>query len=168
MSDSTPGRTGSDPGGNVRYSERRLLLWSGAVLAALVVLAVVFSFVGDAELDPGTPERVVQDYVGAVIAGDRPEARSYLADELDGCGDRFPRYLADRAFSVEWIDTIVEAGEAWVTVSVTEADQGIFGSYVPETYEFRLSPAAGGWRITHQEWPWFECSADSILPKPKG
>ena len=35
------------------------LLWSGAVLAALVVLAVVFSFAGDAELDPGTPERVV-------------------------------------------------------------------------------------------------------------
>ncbi len=168
MSDPTPGRPGNDTGGKARYSERRLLLWSGAVLAALVVLAVVFSFAGDAELDPGTPERVVQDYVRAVIAGDRPEARSYLADELDGCGARFPRYLADRAFSVEWIDTIVEAGEAWVTVSVTEADQGIFGSYRPETYEFRLSPAAGGWRITHQEWPWFECSADSILPEPKG
>ena len=125
MSDPTPGRPGDDTGGNVRHSERRLLLWSGAVLAALVVLAVVFSFAGDAELDPGTSERVVQDYVRAVIAGDRPEARSYLADELDGCAARFPRYLADRAFSVEWIDTIVEAGEAWVTVSVTEADQGI-------------------------------------------
>ena len=106
--------------------------------------------------------------IGLRQGGDRrrrPEARSYLADELDGCAARFPRYLADRAFSVEWIDTIVEA---WVTVSVTEADQGIFGSYRPETYEFRLSPAAGGWRITHQEWPWYECSADSILPKPKG
>jgi len=90
MSDPTPGRPGNDTGGNVRYSERLLLLWSGAVLAALVVLAVVFSFAGDAELDPGTPERVVHDYVRAVIAGDRPEARSYLADELDGCGGPFP------------------------------------------------------------------------------
>ena len=166
MSDPTPNRPGSDPGGKARSLERRLVLWSGAALAALVVLAVVFSFVGDSELDPDTPEGVVQDYVRAVIAGDRQAARSYLADELDGCGTRFPRYLADRAFSMEWIDTIVEAGEAWVTVSVAEADQGIFGSYRPETYEFRLSSADSGWRITHQEWPWFECSIDAVQPVP--
>lgn len=167
MSDPIPGRPGSDPGGDVRSSERRLLLWSGAGLVVLVALAAVFSFVGDAELDPDTPERVVQDYVRAVIAGDRPEARSYFADELEGCGTRFPRYLADRAFSMEWMDTIVEAGEAWVTVSVTEADQGIFGDYRPETYEFRLIAASGGWLITHQEWPWFECSADVVLSEPE-
>jgi len=164
MSEPARGRPGSDPGGKARDSERRLLLWSGAVLAALAALAAVLSFVGDAELDPGTPERVVQDYVRAVISGDRPGARSYLAEELDGCGTRFPRYLADRAFSMEWIDTIVEADEAWVTVSVAEADQGIFGGHRPETYQFRLRSEAAGWRITHQEWPWFECSTDSVPP----
>lgn len=167
MSDPARGRPGSDPGGKARNSERRLLLWSGGVLAALVVLAAVFSFVGDAELDPDTPEGVVQDYLRAVIAGDRPGARSYLADELDGCSTLFPRYLADRAFRIEWLDTILDAREAWVTVSVAEAEQGIFGDHRPETYEFRLISVADGWRITHQEWPWFECSADSGVLEPE-
>lgn len=168
MSDPTPDRPGSDPGGNARHSERRLLLWSGAVLALLVALAVALSFVGDADLDPDTPEGVVQDYVRAVIAGDRVAARSYLADELEGCGTRFPRYLADQAFRVEWLDTTLGVGEAWVAVSVTGSDPGVFGGHRPETYEFRLSPATDGWRITHQEWPWFECSADSVPPESKG
>ena len=53
-------------------------------------------------------------------------------------------------------------------VSVTGADPGIFGNNRPETYEFRLTSASGGWRITHQEWPWFECSADSPLFEPEG
>ena len=167
MSDATRVRPDSDPGGRARYSERRLLLWSGGVLAALVVLAAVFSFIGDTELDPGTPEAVVQDYLRAVIAGDRPSARSYLADELDGCGSRFPRYLADQAFRIEWLGTTRDAGEARVTVSVTGAGQGILGDSRPEVYEFRLVQASGGWRITHQEWPWFECSADSPLLDPE-
>lgn len=161
MSDPTPSRPGSDSGGKARSSERRLLLWSGVALGVLVVLAAAFSFIGDAELDPGTPEGVVQDYVRAVIAGDRPAARSYLADELDGCGTRFPRYLADQAYRIEWLDTTLGEGEAWVTVSVAGSDPGIFGGNRSETYEFRLISEAGGWRITHQEWPWYECSADS-------
>ena len=167
MSDPARGHPESVPGGKARNSERRLLLWSGGVLAALVVLATVFSFVGDAELDPDTPEGVVQDYLRAVIAGDRPGARSYLADEPDGCATRFPRYLADRAFRIELIDTTLDTGEAWVTVSVAEAEQGIFGDYRPVTYEFRLVPVADGWRIAHQEWPWFECSADSGVLEPE-
>ena len=51
-----------------------------------------------------------------------------------------------------------------MTVSVAEADQGVFGGYRPETYQFRLRSEAAGWRITHQEWPWFECSEDSTRP----
>ena len=168
MSDPTPSPPEVARSGNAPSSQRRLLLWSGAVLAALVVLAAVFSFVGGAELDPDTPEGVVQDYLRAVIAGDRPAARSYLAEELDGCGTRFPRYLADQAFRIEWLDTTVDTGEAWVTVSVTGSDPGIFGGGRPETYEFRLTSAAGDWRITHQEWPWYECSADFLKPGPEG
>ena len=167
MSDPTPSPPEVARSGNAPSSQRLLLLWSGAALAALVVLAAAFSFVGDAELDPDTPEGVVQDYLRAVIAGDRPAARSYLAEELDGCGTRFPRYLADQAFRIEWLDTNVDTGEAWVTVSVTRSDPGIFGDYRPVTYEFRLVPVADGWRITHQEWPWFECSADSAVLEPE-
>ncbi len=167
MSDPARGHPESDPGGRAPPSERRLLLWSGGALAALVVLAAAFSFVGDAELDPGTPEGVVQDYLRAVIAGDRPKARSYLADELEGCGTRFPRYLADQAFRIEWLDTALGPGEAWVTVSVTRSDPGVFGGHRSDTYEFRLIPEAGGWRVTHQEWPWFECSADAVLSEPE-
>ena len=168
MSDPTPSRPGSVPGGNGRHTQRRLLLWSGAALAVLVVLAAAFSFVGDSELDPDTPEGVVQDYLRAVIAGDRPAARSCLAEELDGCGTRFPRYLADQAYRIEWLDTTLGEGEAWVTVSVAGSDPGIFGGYRPETYELRLSHEAGGWRITHQEWPWLECSADFPKVGPEG
>jgi hypothetical protein len=137
-------------------------------LAVLVVLALGFSFLGDADLDPGTPEAAVQDYLRAVIAGDRPAARSYLAAELDGCGTYFPRHLSDQAFRIEWLDTTLDAGEAWVTVSVAGSDPRIFGGYRPDDYEFRLISEAGGWRITHQDWPWYECSADSPLLKPEG
>ena len=168
MNDPTPSPPETARSGNARSSQRRLLLWSGAALAVLVVLAAVFSFVGDAELDPDTPEGVVQDYLRAVIAGDRPEARSYLAEELDGCGTRFPRYLADQAYRIEWLDTTLGEGEAWVTVSVAGSDPGIFGGYRPETYEYRLIPESAGWRVTHQEWPWYECSADFPEVGPEG
>ena len=168
MSDPTPAPPQEDRAGKARSSERRLLFWSGAALGVLVVLAAAFSFVGDSELDPGTPEGVVQDYVRAVIAGDRPAARSYLADELDGCGTRFPRHLADHAYRIEWLDTTLGDGEAWVTVSVDGSDPGIFGGYRPANYEFRLISEAGGWRITHQEWPWHECSADVPRLGPEG
>ena len=168
MTDSNPGDPASDAVGEARSSQRRLLVWSGVALGVLIVLAAVFSFVGDTELDPDTPEGVVQDYLRAVIAGDRPEARSYLAAELDGCGTRFPRYLVDEAFRIEWLDTTVDGETAWVTVSVARSAQGIFDSYRPETYEFRLTPEPAGWRITHQEWPWWECSVDHKDPELEG
>lgn len=166
MNDSTAAQPDRDAPEAARSSQRRLLAWSGVALAALIILAAVFSFGGDTELDPDMPEGVVQDYLRAVIAGDRREARSYLAAELDGCGTRFPRYLADEAFRIQWQDTTVDEGSAWVTVSVARSAQGIFDSYRPEIYEFRLSPEPAGWRITHQEWPWYECSADYVKPEP--
>ena len=167
MTEPNPSEPAGDALGAARSSQRRLLVWSGVALAVLIVLATAFSFVGDTELDPATPEGVVQDYLRAVIAGDRQEARSYLAAELDGCGTRFPRYLVDEAFRIEWLDTTVDWGTAWVTVSVARSNQGIFDSYRPETYEFRLSPEPDGWRITHQEWPWYECSVDHEEPEPE-
>lgn len=170
----------SDAGGRLRGAERRLLIWSGVVLAVAVAGALILSFAGETELDPGSPEGVTQEYLQLLISGDRTAARAHLSDELEECGKAFGgRYLAERAYRIEWLDTSVDGTRAWVTVAVTEAPRGIFSANDRITYRFGLattsptdstgstgSTGAAGWRITHQEWPWPECSVDWDLPEP--
>ena len=139
--------------------DARILLWSGVAVCVLVIIAVVLTFFKSPQLDPGTPEGVVQRYLQAVVEGRRSAARSYLSDRLqDECGSDFPRYFSQDAIRIEWIDTVVDGSEARVDVLVEEDDYGIFTSYYKFHAGFTLRESSDGWRITDQEWPWYGCS----------
>ena len=128
-------------------------------MALLVVVAVVLTFVKSPQLDPDTPEGVVQRYLQAVVEGRNSVARTYLSDRLqDECDARFPRYLSRDAYRIEWVDTVVDGSEARVDVLVAEDDLGVFGSYYEFHAGFTLQDSGHGWRITDQEWPWYGCS----------
>ncbi len=137
----------------------RILIWAGVAVALLLVAAVVLTFVKSPQLDPDSPEGVVQRYLQAVVEGRRSLARSYLSDRLqDECDSHFPRYLSRDAYRIEWVDTVVDGSEARVDVLVAEDDLGVFGSYYEFDAGFTLQESADGWRITDQEWPWYGCS----------
>ena len=139
--------------------DARILLWSGVAVVVLVVIAVVLTFVKSPELDPDSPEGVVQRYLEAVIERRRSAARSHLSDRLqDECDSDFPRYLSRDAIRIEWIDTVVDGSEARVYVLVAEEGYGIFDSYHEFDAGFTLQESSDGWRITDQEWPWYGCS----------
>ena len=140
-----------------------MILWSGVAVGALVVVAVVSTFFKGPELDPGTPEGVVQRYLQAVVAGRAREARSYLSDRLQHeCDSWFPDYLSREAYRIEWIETEVEGSEAEVEVLVIDQSSGIFDSYYDFHTAFTLRSSGDGWRITDQEWPWYECSESRL------
>ena len=152
-------RSGGSRARGSRSPDARIILWFGIAVGVLVVLAVAFTFVERPRLDPDTPEGVVQRYLQAVVEGRQSVARSYLSDRLqDECDSRFPRYLSRDAYRIEWVDTVVDGSEARVYVLVAEDDLGVFGSYYEFDAGFTLWESADGWRITDQEWPWYECS----------
>lgn len=139
--------------------DTRIILWSGITIVVLVAVAVAFTFVRSPRLDPATPEGVVQSYLEAVVEGRRADARSYLSERLQrDCDPGFPRHVAQEAYRIEWIDTVVDGPEARVEVLVAEQDLGIFDSYYDFYTSFTLRSVGDAWRITDQEWPWYSCS----------
>lgn len=159
-------RSGTDPESSAP-SATRIILWAGIAVGVLLVVAVGFTFISSSpRLDPNTPEGVIQRYLQAVVDGRRQEARSYLSDRLQPeCNPGSPRYLSRDAYRIEWIETVMDRSTARVEVSVAEQDPGIFGSYYEFYASFSLELAEDGWRITHQEWPWYGCSESMLGPK---
>ena len=150
-------RSGSDPKGSFPPGAR-IILWAGIAVGVLVAVAVAFTFIRSPQLDPATPEGVVQRYLQAVIEGRRAEARSYLSDRLQReCDSRFPRHLSHDAYRIEWMETVVDGSGAEVEVLVAE-HRGIFDSYHEFDAFFSLQLSGAEWRITDQEWPWYGCS----------
>ena len=152
--------------GGARLSGNRILLWSGVVIGVLLAAAVVFSFTRDTTLDAGTPEGVVQRYLSAMIDGRRGAARSYLSERLQReCAIETPQRLRDGSYRIEWIETTVEGSTAYVDVRITEE-----WPLAPDYPEYRMFVLAneegeaggGSWRITRQDWPWYECSEDHL------
>ena len=139
--------------------DARIILWAAAALGLLVLVAVAFTFVPSPQLDPATPEGVVQRYLQAVVEGRRTEARSYLSDRLQReCEPGFPRYTSRDAYRIELTESVVEGSTAEVEVLVTEQDVEIFDYHHEFSASYSLVSSEGGWRITDQEWPWYACS----------
>ncbi|MWB99136.1 hypothetical protein [Agromyces seonyuensis] len=137
-----------------------------AVLAALVVVASVVVFVGGEpeELDPASPEGVVQRYTEAVIDGDEVAARELLIPEdADDCFHLEP-YLGE-GVRVTLGSTREDDDSADVEVLiVTTYGQGPFGAdESQEEAEFRLVRAGGEWRIETAPWTLAVCDP-SVTP----
>jgi hypothetical protein len=141
----------------------RTLVGILALIAVLVVVALVVVFTrGMPEpLEPGTPERAVQDYTTAVINGDREAASELLTprwkDECDPMG--YGSETADVRITL--VKTRADDNSATVTVSIaTGLSGGPFGGSGYE-YEddFLLDRDGDGWLIGSAPWELAICPA---------
>jgi len=145
---------------------RILALLVGAVVLLAVLAGVVVGRRTAPDLDPHTPEAVVQEYLKAVIAGDYPVAAKLLSP-ASGCSaaDAATTYVPGSAQIV--LDHSAVNGEhAVVTVDVTEGsgDDPFGSSGYSRVEHISLQRDGGVWKITGS--PWLLPSCGSAKGRP--
>jgi hypothetical protein len=136
----------------------------GAVLLALVLVAL---FREPLDLDPASPEGVVQQYLQAIADEDYTTAHSHLDMDLrNRCEiDEIGRNVYEPGFTATLGD-VTEIDEETVQVDVTirvSDNPGFFESMGGYTYDpgpFRLINENGVWVVTGDPWPGFTYGCD--------
>ena len=154
------GLTGCAPDGDdvTRQPNRVLAIVAGLVVLVAVVAAVVAANRQPVTYDRGTPQGVVQSYLGAVVAGDHAEAAGYLApggpcDVVD-----LDRSSVPDGIRVVLRDTKVDGDRAQVMVDVVTTSGDLFGgSEYSEPQTFRLGRTGQEWRVQGVPWPMYDC-----------
>ncbi|MBH0129543.1 hypothetical protein [Salinibacterium sp. NK8237] len=141
----------------------RTLIVILSVIAAIVVIAlvVVFTRGGASEIDPTTPEGVVQSYSLAVVESDYSAARDFLSTELrENCESADLNTIQGLRMTV--ISTTINEDTAVVRVSM-ERGSGDFGGsgYVSEEV-FTLVLESRTWRIETTPWDLTLCYNQGI------
>ncbi|GAA1208293.1 hypothetical protein [Rhodoglobus aureus] len=131
----------------------RTLIAILSIIAAIVVIAlvVVFTRGGPADVDPSTPEGVVQSYSRAMVDSDYTTARDFLASEIrDNCDRAEPNTVQGLRMTV--ISSTVSDDTAVVRVSM-ERGSGEFGSsgYTSEE-AFTMVREDRLWKIETAPW----------------
>lgn len=142
----------------------RILAIVVGVVAVVAVVAGVLAATRQApEYDRGTPAGVVQAYLSAVIDGNNQEAAGFLAaDSSCDLTDLDRAYVPDEV-RVVLRDTEVDAGTARVAVDVAMSSGDLFGgSEYSEKHTFSLTRVGGGWLITGEPWPMYECNKGGL------
>lgn len=143
-------------------SETRRPSWLlPAGIGLLVLVLVVVALVRDpVQLDPGTPEGTVQEYLQAISEDDFETAFELLhPEEFEGCvpGD-IERHVGDRQFTASLESDAQPIGDRDMTVvnvRIRFGTDGPFGSGW-ETFEsFELIHEDNFWWITGEPWPHF-------------
>ena len=133
---------------------RVLAIFVGAVVLLAVIAGVFVANRASPDLNPGTPEGVVQEYLQAVFAGDYPVAADLLSPS-SGChaSDLAAGYVPESARIV--LDhSAVNGDHAVVTVNVTEGTGG--GPFdspgYSHTERITVQRDGGVWKITGSPW----------------
>ena len=135
-----------------------LALAAAVVLVVVIALIAVFARGGAAQLDPDTPEGVVQRYSQAVVDGDIEAALTYLAPEIAESCERVSRNGDDLRI------TLVETTERESTARVEVLVATVYGSgpLGAEEYEseevFDLVRVGGDWLIRTAPWQLAVCA----------
>jgi hypothetical protein len=141
----------------------RTLIAILSIIGAIVVIAlvVVFTRGGPVDVDPTTPEGVVQSYSLAIVDGDYSTARDFLPAELrENCDRADPNTIQGLRMTV--ISSTINDDTAVVRVSM-ERGSGDFGgsSYVSEEV-FSLVLEGGVWKIESAPWDLTLCYNQGI------
>lgn len=139
--------------------DRTLVVILGIVgLLVILSLVAVFTRSAPAELDPETPEGVVQSYTQAYLAGDYDLARSFAVDPACA-GDYYPGTI-DRDVSVTLVSTDEFDASAAVKVTITTTySDGPFGPSTSSSDDvFHLSKVSGRWLVDTAPWPFDICA----------
>ncbi len=131
-----------------------------SVIAAVVVIAIVVVFTrgGPADVDPSTPEGVVQSYARAVMSGDRAAALELLTSEIrDNCDRAEPSTLEDIRMTVVSTKTSGDTGVVQVTISHGTGG-GLFGdSGYTSNESFTMVLESGDWKVEYTPWEFMLC-----------
>lgn len=142
----------------------RLLMWMGAGIAALVVVAAVIVIVSKpASFEAGTPEAVVQEYIEAILDDDPDTAWALLTPRLQArceIEDIEPRYSRAERSRIILVDSRVRDETATVELEFNAAyGDGPFDIYESSyNQRFDLRNVDEAWRISDVPWPFYWCS----------
>lgn len=137
----------------------RPLLITGAIVGLVVIAAIVVIALrpGTAELEPGSPEAVVQSYLLAVVDRDTDAARDLLAKQPDCEGPSLRPANESIRVSLEQVG--IDGDRATVDVLVTLSyGSPPFDRYqYSESQRFVLRQIDGDWLITEVPWQFRVC-----------
>jgi len=131
-----------------------IVIASIAIVALIVVLAVKEP---TAELDEGSPEGVVQQYLNAAIDKNFDQAKSFLASDTKCTADDFDRAYIQNSIRIGLSDATSTEVSAKVTITIETSNGDPFGGSYSESQTFRLVKEESGWKITGIPWPTYEC-----------
>lgn len=138
-----------EPASRPPRPDRALVIVLAVIVAiVLVALAAILLRGGSEELDPASPEGVVQQYSTAVIGGDEPTAMALLSDRLTTDCEKLPIYTSD-GIRVTLLSTTERDESASVSVLIRISyGSDPFGSGESESrQEFELVKEQGEWKI---------------------
>ena len=144
-------------------SEKRANRVLGIVVAAIAVVALIVVLAvkePTAELDQGSPEGVVQQYLGSAIDRDFSQAMEYLASDSKCTIEDFDRAYIQDSIRIGLSDATSTETSAKVTVTIETSNGDPFGGSYAETQTFRLVKEDSGWKITGVPWPTYECGGE--------
>lgn len=139
----------------VMTETRKPLVVVGGVIGAIVVVTLIVGALRPAvELDPETPEGVVQTYIQAVLDNDLLLAEESLT--VDFLGDCDPRARASDTDRY----SIIEADEHrdGYLVTVQQSTSEAFGGGYTQEIDFYLLNQGDDWLIDWAGWP-FGCGS---------
>lgn len=128
------------------------------VVIVIVALVVVFTRGAPADVDPSTPEGVVQSYTRSVISNDRDAALDLLAADIrNNCDRSEPNNMRDLRMTV--ISTKVNGNTAVVEVTISHgAGDGLFGdSGYTSDESFTMVREDGAWKVDYTPWEFMLC-----------
>ena len=144
-------------------SEKRANRVLGFVVAAIAVVSlIVVLAVKDptAQLDVGTPEGVVQQYLNAATDRDFNQALTYLASDSKCTIEDFDRAYIQDSLRITLSGTSSTASTASITVKIETSNSDLFSGLYSETQTFRLVKDDAGWKIAGIPWPTYDCGGE--------
>ena len=135
----------------------------GLVVAVIAVISVIVVLAGrqpTTQLDEGSPEAAVQQYLQAVSDRDFDQALNFLSDDSKCTIEDFDRAYIQDSLRIGLSESSGNQTTAVVTVSIQSSNGDPFGGTYTEERNFRLVNTDGEWKITGTPWPNYECGME--------
>lgn len=129
-----------------------------AAVLAIAVIAAIFSGNSARTLNPGSPEKIVQEYLQS-LTDERNDLAAMRLSKNSNCDvEDIDRAYTWPSAQITLLKSEVTGNSAIVQVSIqrktdTFMDSGILG----EDPTYRLIKENGQWRITGIPWPLYDC-----------
>ena len=129
-----------------------------AVALAIAVIAAIFSGNSARTLNPGSPEKIVQEYLQSLTDGRNDLAAKRLSKNSSCEVEDIDRAYIWPSAQITLLKSEVTGNSAIVRVSVQrKTDTFMDSGILDEQPTYRLIKEQGQWRITGIPWPLYDC-----------